>query len=414
LTTRQYGTGANAARQQLEDARDVVLQLAVAALERVEVLAEGQRGRDVGAVGHQVAEDRDLAPAPQPREQPLVGDADHVEVPAQVVGVERGHREPALAAPVLPFRRERADDPDLLRDRLDLAPAPVAVRALAQQRVDRVGPGEADDLATRAHREPEHRPVAAPPPLDHQVQALRPELEGVAHGRQAARAGQLRDRGHALTVSVRVWVFFDLNGTLVDPAVLIDPPELAVVALDEANVMAMITTIAGRETAFKPLLDAALRRGLARAGHDPELAAGALERLPEMPAYPDVPGALARLRDGGHQLAVLTQSSADAAEAVLANAGIRNVFELVLSAPELGAFKPDDLAYKAALERAGVTDAWFVAGHWWDVAGAAYAGLSTAWISRTDLAYPVAMPEPDVRGGDLDAVATAILSRSER
>lgn len=208
-----------------------------------------------------------------------------------------------------------------------------------------------------------------------------------------------------------MWVFFDLNGTLVDPAVLIDPPELAVVALDEANVMAMITTIAGRETAFKPLLDAALRRGLARAGHDPELAAGALERLPEMPAYPDVPGALARLRDGGHQLAVLTQSSADAAEAVLANAGIRNVFELVLSAPELGAFKPDDLAYKAALERAGVTDAWFVAGHWWDVAGAAYAGLSTAWISRTDLAYPVAMPEPDVRGGDLDEVVTAILSR---
>ena len=111
-----------------------------------------------------------------------------------------------------------------------------------------------------------------------------------------------------------------------------------------------------------------------------------------MPAYPDVPDALAALRSGGFQLAVLTQSAVDAAETVLSNAGIREHFELVLSAPDSGAFKPEDLAYRYALEQAGATDAWFVAGHWWDVAGAAFAGLRTAWISRTDLAYPIAMP----------------------
>ena len=44
--------------------------------------------------------------------------------------------------------------------------------------------------------------------------------------------------------------------------------------------MAMVTVIAGRETTFKPLLEAALRRGLVRAGLDPVLAAGALSRLP--------------------------------------------------------------------------------------------------------------------------------------
>lgn len=129
-----------------------------------------------------------------------------------------------------------------------------------------------------------------------------------------------------------------------------------------------------------------------------------------MPAYPDVPEALERLRAGGFQLGVLTQSSADAAEAVLATSGLRPFFELVLSAPASGAFKPEDLAYRYALDQAGATEAWFVAGHWWDVAGAAFAGLRTAWISRTDLAYPVAMPEPDIRGADLAAVATAILN----
>jgi 2-haloacid dehalogenase len=209
-----------------------------------------------------------------------------------------------------------------------------------------------------------------------------------------------------------MWVLFDLNGTLVDPAVLIDPPELPVAALDEANVMAMITVIAGRAADFKPLLGAALRRGLERAGRDPALAEGALERLPEMPAYPDVPDALARLRAGGCRLAVLTQSAADAADTVLRNAGLREHFEHVLSAPDNGTFKPEDLAYTAALERVGATEAWFVAGHWWDVAGAAYAGLRTAWISRTDVAYPVAMPAPDASGADLAEVATAILTRA--
>ncbi|HET6551803.1 MAG TPA: HAD family hydrolase, partial [Solirubrobacter sp.] len=141
-----------------------------------------------------------------------------------------------------------------------------------------------------------------------------------------------------------MWVLFDLNGTLVDPAALLeDAPELAVAALDEANVMAMITVIAGREAEFRPLLGAALQRGLERAGRDPELASKALERLPSMPAYPDVPGALATLREAGFRLAVLTQSAAGAAETVLGNAGIREHFELVLSATDAGTFKPEDL-----------------------------------------------------------------------
>jgi 2-haloacid dehalogenase len=207
-----------------------------------------------------------------------------------------------------------------------------------------------------------------------------------------------------------MWVLFDLNGTLVDPSVLLED-DLGVAALDEANMMAMVTVLAGAAAEFKPLLDAALRRGLERAGRDPSLAANALSRLASMPAYPEVPDALAALRSGGFRLAVLTQSAVEAAQTVLSNAGIREHFELVLSAPESGAFKPEDLAYRYGLERCGATDAWFVAGHWWDVAGAAFAGLRTAWISRTDIAYPVAMPEPDVSGADLADVAAAILKR---
>ena len=205
-----------------------------------------------------------------------------------------------------------------------------------------------------------------------------------------------------------MWVLFDLNGTLVDPSVLVEPGEIGVAALDEANMMAMVSSLAGAETEFRPLLGSALERLLERAGRDPSLAAEAMTRLPSMPAYPDVPDALEALRSGGFRLAVLTQSAAEAAETVLSNAGLREHFELVLSAPDSGAFKPEDLAYRYGLERCGATEAWFVAGHWWDIAGAAFAGLRTAWISRTDLTYPIAMPAPDVRGADLAAVVAAI------
>jgi 2-haloacid dehalogenase len=209
-----------------------------------------------------------------------------------------------------------------------------------------------------------------------------------------------------------MWVLFDLNGTLVDPAVLLDPPELPIAALDEANMMAMITVIDGRKLEFKLLLEAALQRGLERAGRDPAEAQSALERLPRMPAYPDVPQALSTLTDAGHRLAVLTQSSVQAAEQVLANAGIRDRFEHVLSSTGANTFKPEDLAYTYGLEQVGATEAWFVAGHWWDIAGAAYAGLKTAWVSRTDLAYPTAMPVPDVTGADIADVANQIVRRA--
>ena len=200
-----------------------------------------------------------------------------------------------------------------------------------------------------------------------------------------------------------MWVIFDLNGTLLDPAPLLDPPEIPIAALDEANMMAMVTVLAGRETTFKPLFEAALRRGLERAGREPVDV-----DLASMPAYPDVPDALQSLRDGGFRLAVLTQSAVEPSETAMRNAGIREHFEHVLSAPASGAFKPEDLAYKAALEQLGTTDAWFVAGHWWDVAGATFAGLKTAWISRTDLAYPTAMPEPHLRATDIADVAAKI------
>src|SRR3954469_12549162 len=177
-----------------------------------------------------------------------------------------------------------------------------------------------------------------------------------------------------------MWVLFDLNGTLVDPSVLAEPAHAAHEALDEANMMAMVATLGGLQPAFADLLEGALRRRLALAGAHP--APAALDRLAEMPAYPDAPAALERLRAGGCRLAVLTQSSSEAAERVLRNSGLRAAFDLVLSAPETGAYKPTAATYRRAVERAGAQEAWFVAGHWWDGAGGGHPRPRTAWGRR--------------------------------
>jgi 2-haloacid dehalogenase len=215
------------------------------------------------------------------------------------------------------------------------------------------------------------------------------------------------------------WVIFDLNGTLVDPGVLAQPlgdteqaDELVQGALDLAVTAAMATTLSGAHADFRDLLEAALRRALTLAGMDPELAADAVELLGSMPAFIEVPGALERLRGEGLRLGVLTQSSAAAADRVLRFAGLRDRIDLVVGADEVGAFKPDPRTYRTAVERAGVpaADVCLVAAHWWDVLGAARAGLQTGWVARRERVLLATVPDPAVRGADLAEVADGIVA----
>src|SRR5881227_3610314 len=124
------------------------------------------------------------------------------------------------------------------------------------------------------------------------------------------------------------WVLFDLNGTLVDPSGLDEP--LMPTAFEDAIQLAMVTTLTGGQAAFKDLIGAALRRRLALDGRDEGDAEAALARLGEMPAFPEARAALERLAAGGLHVGVLTQSSADSAEQVLRNAGLRDAVERVI------------------------------------------------------------------------------------
>jgi 2-haloacid dehalogenase len=190
--------------------------------------------------------------------------------------------------------------------------------------------------------------------------------------------------------------------------------ELVLSALDDTVAMAMVDQLTGGSNSLNELMAAAMRRRLRLAGGDESGADSALQLISTMPAYLETPAALETLRGRGLRLGVLSQSSTQATDNVLRFAGLRDRFELVLSAQDTGLFKPDLRPYRYAVERTGAESGsavCMVSTHWWDVAGAKRAGLRTGWVARRERALLDTVPAPDYMGRDLAEVADAIVTR---
>jgi len=144
-------------------------------------------------------------------------------------------------------------------------------------------------------------------------------------------------------------------------------------------------------------------------GEEKNLILGTLRKLR---AFKDVTASLQRLRDAGLKIAVLTNSTASAAEAQLSFAGLRDQFDEVISADEIQCFKPAPDVYQLAARRLSVEPAQIrlVAAHDWDVTGALRAGCAAAFVARPGQVMNPFGPQPDVRGTDLIDVAEKILA----
>ena len=144
-------------------------------------------------------------------------------------------------------------------------------------------------------------------------------------------------------------------------------------------------------------------------GEEKNLILGMLRKLRP---YPEVAQGLRRLRDAGLRLATLTNSTAQAVEAQLTYAELRDYFEKVISADEVRRFKPAPEVYHLAAGRLGVEPGQvrLVAAHDWDVTGALRAGCAAVFVARPGQVMNPFGPQPDVRGTDLGAVAEQILA----
>jgi 2-haloacid dehalogenase len=105
---------------------------------------------------------------------------------------------------------------------------------------------------------------------------------------------------------------------------------------------------------------------------------------------------LAELKKAGFRMITLTNSSRATVDAQMKNADLTELFDERLSIEDVQMFKPHTHVYRWAAKKMNVAreECLMVAAHGWDIAGALWAGLRAAFLSRpgTQL-YPLA-PAP--------------------
>ena len=138
----------------------------------------------------------------------------------------------------------------------------------------------------------------------------------------------------------------------------------------------------------------------------PEGESGALpQSLPDWPAFPEVPDALAELRRRGWNLAILSNSDRDLIAASQRQLGVP--FDLVVVAEDVGSYKPERGHWQRFDELTADREhhVHVAASLFHDIAPARELGLKTVWINRLD-----EEPEhgPDVELPDLSGLPDAL------
>jgi 2-haloacid dehalogenase len=145
-----------------------------------------------------------------------------------------------------------------------------------------------------------------------------------------------------------------------------------------------LCSLMGRYQDFESITRAALRFACASFGLDltQDFSAELMEEYRRLAAYPEVRGALEQLRP--RRLAILSNGSPAMLNALVENAGVRSLFDAVLSVDAVGIFKPHPSVYQSALDTLGVPKqaVAFISSNYWDAMGATAFGFRTFWINR--------------------------------
>jgi len=146
--------------------------------------------------------------------------------------------------------------------------------------------------------------------------------------------------------------------------------------------------ITGDHTDFRQVTAEALDWAMEASGLDVASLRGRLMALyDELPAYPEVPAMLERLKAAGLKTAILSNGSPSMLEAAIASAGLLGNLDAVLSVESVGRFKPAPEVYALVEAHFGLPPdhVLFVSSNGWDIAGAAGFGFRTVWINRAGL-----------------------------
>jgi 2-haloacid dehalogenase len=110
-----------------------------------------------------------------------------------------------------------------------------------------------------------------------------------------------------------------------------------------------------------------------------------LESYRSLPAFKDVEDGLKKLKVNNYRLFAFSNGTADAVDALLVAAGIRDYFQGIVSVDDLKSFKPSPAVYSHFLRESGAksSNAWLISSNPFDVIGAISAGMRAAWVQRS-------------------------------
>lgn len=131
-----------------------------------------------------------------------------------------------------------------------------------------------------------------------------------------------------------------------------------------------------------------------------------LEAYLSLDAYPEVPDVLARLRQAGLKLAILSNGEPRMLQAGAQSAGIDGLLDAILSVEDVGIFKPHPKVYQLAVDRLGVPARAiaFQSSNAWDISGAACFGFRPVWINRLGAPAERLPGDPEHQLRDLSAL----------
>jgi len=136
------------------------------------------------------------------------------------------------------------------------------------------------------------------------------------------------------------------------------------------------------------------------------------DKFSTMPPYPEVPGALKKLRAAGFRLFTLTDNLLEVQTRQLETGEIADLFERRFSADGVKHHKPSPEAYAYVEKELGLGPSRFllIACHTWDTLGAVAAGWEAALVKRPGNDLLGVGPQPKFVGETLSDVADQLIA----
>jgi len=189
---------------------------------------------------------------------------------------------------------------------------------------------------------------------------------------------------------------FDAYGTLFDtasPVRTLDLPEetkarLAALWRERQLQYTWLRTLSGNYADFERVTEEALEYALAALGlADAERQAALMAGFRRLDPFPEARAALTALRGAGMRLAILSNGTPRLLQDLIAAQGWRDLFEAVLSADSVRAYKTHPAVYRLAERHFGAPPAAmvFVSANGWDAQAAAAFGFRVVWCNRQRL-----------------------------